>query len=194
MIEVEWVAPGSLTPYPRNWKEHSPEQLEALHASVLGYGWLKPVIVNKVTGHILNGHGRVEMAFQYEIPQVPVHYVSVSPGEERDIVLEFDKIGLLRQMEPGTLLGILEDFPGFPDGSLPLGFSGEDLALLRELAKVDETPDLDLLPEYVCAELSFTAAEHERFVTACVHLEGRWGLETPAQVVLRALRESAEVA
>ena len=46
----ENVAPSELLPHPMNFRRHPKNQMGALRGSMAELGWLKGVLVNKVTG------------------------------------------------------------------------------------------------------------------------------------------------
>ncbi len=52
------------------------------------------------TGHILDGHARVEEALARHEPTVPVTYVELDPDEERSVLATFDVIGCLATPDP----------------------------------------------------------------------------------------------
>ena len=56
---IELVSIDQLKPHPRNYKTHTPEQIEHLIQSITEHGILRPVIVAR-DGTILAGHGIVE--------------------------------------------------------------------------------------------------------------------------------------
>lgn len=60
-----------LAPYPRNARQHSPEQLAALGASLKRWGWTNPVLVDEAGG-IIAGHGRILAAQALGMVEVPV--------------------------------------------------------------------------------------------------------------------------
>jgi hypothetical protein len=62
ITETAEVDPATLVPNPKNWRTHPRAQLDAL-AGVLGeVGWVADVLVNSTTGHVVDGHARVELA------------------------------------------------------------------------------------------------------------------------------------
>src|SRR3990170_3494486 len=76
-------APDQLLANPANWRIHPKAQQEAL-AGVLGQvGWVQQVLVNRRTGHVVDGHLRVALALRQEAPTVPVLYVELSEAEEK---------------------------------------------------------------------------------------------------------------
>ena len=58
-------------------------------------GWVDDVIVNKTTGHIIDGHLRVQLALRRDEPVVPVKYVELTQDEENLILATFDPISIM---------------------------------------------------------------------------------------------------
>ncbi len=56
------VAPDELLANPRNWRTHPALQRAALRGSLTEVGWVQQVLVNQRTGHLVDGHARVEEA------------------------------------------------------------------------------------------------------------------------------------
>jgi len=71
------VPAADLTANPRNWRTHPENQRAALDGVLSRVGWVQRVIVNRVTGFILDGHARVEQAAKRG-EHVPV--VEIDPG------------------------------------------------------------------------------------------------------------------
>jgi hypothetical protein len=92
------VDPDRLTDHPLNWRTHPGNQRAALDGALDELGWLQRVIVNRTTGHILDGHLRVELARAAGEP-VPVVYVELEPEEELVILASVDPIGLLAKTD-----------------------------------------------------------------------------------------------
>lgn len=76
-------APGQLLANPANWRLHPKEQQLALAGALSEVGWVAQVLVNRTTGHVVDGHLRVELAISRHEPSVPVVYVELSEDEER---------------------------------------------------------------------------------------------------------------
>lgn len=84
---------GDLLANPLNFRIHPKEQRAALRGSLDVVGWLKDVIVNTTTGHVLDGHARVEDALgRSEDEPVPVTFVELSLEEERLALAVLDPI------------------------------------------------------------------------------------------------------
>lgn len=109
IVGVENVAPDQLLANPGNYRRHPAEQLEALRGSLTELGWLKHVIVNVTTGHVIDGHARVEEALAREEPTVPVTYVELSPEEEKIALAVLDPISAMARQDDEALEQLLQD-------------------------------------------------------------------------------------
>lgn len=144
---------------PRNVKEHD---VGAIISSIEEFGFAEPVVVNKATGHILSGHGRM-LALQsmkatnsVKVPMgvrvtgdntwlVPVAYVSVPKEKEEALALALNRTGELGGWDNQALAELLADLAA-RDQLVGTGFDGDDLdRLLWELGK--KTPT-DVEKEY----------------------------------------------
>ncbi len=71
--KIEWAEIDSLTPHPRNPNQHDEAQIKRL-AEIIDYqGWRHPIVVSKLSGHIVAGHGRLMAARALGLKLVPVH-------------------------------------------------------------------------------------------------------------------------
>lgn len=133
-------APDQLLANPMNWRRHPKNQQIALESLLRNVGWVQRVIVNQRTGHIVDGHLRVEVALRRNEPRVPVLYVDLSEDEERIVLAAIDPIGGLAETDQAMLDDLLQnvesgdadldaflstlrspdvgeaDFPDLPDG------------------------------------------------------------------------------
>jgi DNA modification methylase len=104
------VAPEALLANPRNWRTHPPDQRAALDGTLSEVGWVAQVLVNRTTGHLVDGHARVEEAIRRGEPSVPVTYVELTPDEEALVLATLDPIGAMATADTsklGELLGAL---------------------------------------------------------------------------------------
>ena len=102
-------APAALIPNPRNWRTHPKAQLEALGGALDEVGWVQQVIVNKQTGHLVDGHARVELALAREESAVPVVYVDLSENEEAIVLASLDPLAGLVGTDQGKLDALLAE-------------------------------------------------------------------------------------
>src|SRR5450756_3231871 len=141
IVGMEDVAPDQLTAHPLNWREHPGPQRDALRGSLSEVGWVQNVVVSKRTGHVVDGHARVEEALSRHEASVPVLYVDLDPDEEALVLATLDPISAMATADTAKLEELLA------------GISVDDaglLALLGELAGDDPKAGLtdpDDVPE-----------------------------------------------
>ena len=68
--KVERRKVSALTPYARNARTHSDEQVAQIAASIREWGWTVPILVDE-HGEIIAGHGRVLAAQRLGLDDVP---------------------------------------------------------------------------------------------------------------------------
>lgn len=61
----------TITPYERNAKLHSPEQVAKIARAIKEFGWTQPIVVD-AEGVIIAGHGRRLAAIELGLSEVPV--------------------------------------------------------------------------------------------------------------------------
>jgi hypothetical protein len=70
-MNIEWMKPGDLTPYPANAKLHPPAQVDHIANSIKAFGWQQPIVVD-AENVVIIGHGRLLAAKQLMLDTVPV--------------------------------------------------------------------------------------------------------------------------
>lgn len=137
-------APDQLLANPQNWRVHGKFQQDALQGVLDEVGWVAPVIVNRVTGHLVDGHLRVAQAISNDEPSVPVCYVELSEAEEAKTLATFDPIGALASTDEQMLSLLVESV------------TIENDALNRVVGEIlaDTPPVPDIEPADLGADLS----------------------------------------
>ncbi len=67
---VEYLALDALTPYERNARTHSDEQIELIAQAIEEFGWTNPILIDENNG-IIAGHGRLLAARRLGLSEVP---------------------------------------------------------------------------------------------------------------------------
>jgi len=111
--------PTQLLAHPDNFRVHPKVQQDALRDAIQRVGLVQQVVVNRTTGHVLDGHLRVELAISESQPLVPVSYVDVSEDEEAIILATLDPIAAMAGIDKDKL------------AALVAGMDDEDAALAR---------------------------------------------------------------
>jgi hypothetical protein len=101
------VPPEDLLANPANWRTHPSAQRDALRGSLETVGWVQQVLVNRRTGHVIDGHARVEEALSRHEPSVPVLYVDLDPEEEALVLATLDPIGAMATRDDARLQELL---------------------------------------------------------------------------------------
>jgi DNA modification methylase len=100
--------PAELVANPRNWRTHPPEQRAALIAELDRVGFVQSVVVNRTTGHLVDGHLRVEVAAERGVGTIPVVYVELSPEEEARVLVALDPLGSMAGTNDALLQDLLD--------------------------------------------------------------------------------------
>jgi len=157
------VAPAELVPNPRNWRSHPQEQQRALAGALGEVGWVAEVLINRTTGHIVDGHLRIELAITRHEPTVPVTYVELSEDEERLVLASLDPLAAMATAEQEQLAALLA---GLDPADEALRALLDDLAreyrlddLRKGLVDPDEVPPVPDEP-YVRAGDLYVLGEH----------------------------------
>lgn len=109
IIGEEEVAPDQLLANPANWRIHPKSQQQALASTLDQVGWVQRVIVNQRTGHVVDGHLRVELAMRRAEPTVPVLYVDLSADEERVVLASLDPLATMAATDADKLAELLAE-------------------------------------------------------------------------------------
>jgi hypothetical protein len=98
------AVPSELVANPANWRVHPPRQRKALEALLDQVGWVRNVIVNRVTGHL------VALAVTRKEATIPVVYVELDEDEERLVLASLDPIASLAATDTAALAALAANF------------------------------------------------------------------------------------
>jgi DNA modification methylase len=148
-----------LTPYARNSRTHSDEQISQIAASIKEWGWTTPVLVDE-DGSIIAGHGRTLAAQRLKMTEVPVMVAKGwSDAKKRAYVIADNKLAMNAGWDNEMLaleLGEIGDL-GF-DLDLT-GFTADEIAALMPeqiepgLTDEDAVPDVPVQPVTVLGDV-----------------------------------------
>lgn len=142
---------AELTPYSRNSRTHSVEQVSQIAASIKEWGFTAPILIDEL-GVVLAGHGRLLAAQKIGMLEVPV---IVADGwtevQKRAYVIADNKLALNAGWDTGLLSSEFEaiKFDGF-DLNLT-GFDAEEInkflaVPVEGLTDEDDAPEPDEVP------------------------------------------------
>ena len=153
----DMVDPAQLLANPKNWRVHSNAQRNALRGSLSVVGWVASCMVNTVTGHVVDGHARIEEALSRG-EQVPVTYVELTPEEEAMVLATLDPIGAMAGTADTPLKDLLAGI-STDDGGLAALLEGLGKEPAGGHADPDDVPPVPAEPWVKRGDL-FTLGDH----------------------------------
>jgi DNA modification methylase len=147
-LAVEYRPLESLTPYVRNARTHSDEQVAQIAGSIREFGWTNPVLIDE-EGGIIAGHGRVMAAMRLNLTDAPtITLKGLTEAQKRAYVLADNQLALNAGWDLNMLAIELKDLQADIDLQV-LGFSAKQIEeLIGEDAPVREgRTDEDAVPE-----------------------------------------------
>jgi len=129
-LEISYLKPEEIAPYPNNSRTHSDEQIEQLKNSIETFGMCTPIGIH--TGEIVYGHARYAalVALGYtEIPTVDLSHLS--EDEKRAYIIADNKLALNAGWDTDKLLAELAELANHNFDLDLTGFSAHEIELLH---------------------------------------------------------------
>jgi DNA modification methylase len=101
--------PSDLLANPLNFRVHPARQQQAMEAVLDDIGFIAPVIVNRTTGRMIDGHLRVALAMRRGMASLPVTYVELTEPEEAEALATFDALGAAAEVDAAKLQELLDE-------------------------------------------------------------------------------------
>ena len=176
---------ASLSPYDRNARVHSPEQIEQIAESIREFGFTNPILVTE-DGMVVAGHGRLEAAKIVGCKEVPTLTVGAdwSPEKVRAYVLADNQIALNSSWDKSLLAVELEELDSTGIDLASLGFSDADLAkfLSEPVSANDPMAEWNGMPE-------FALEDKTAFRTLPVHFKDQEAVDAFAKLIGQKITE-----
>lgn len=132
-LEDLLVPIDSIKPHPENYKEHPDEQLDSLNASLLAFGWTKPICANP-EGFIVAGHGMYLEALRKGYTHVPVEPVAFDKNQSKAYLVADNETARRAHTDQDKLLPLLKDISEIPEFDITAtGFSEEEVDLFSNI-------------------------------------------------------------
>ena len=126
-MQIEQIPLKELTPYTRNSRTHSEEQITQVVASIVEYGWTNPVLIDD-SGMIIAGHGRTMAAARLKMTEVPcIRLSNLSENQKRAYIIADNQIALNAGWDEALLHEELEALKIEEYDLQLLGFSDAEL-------------------------------------------------------------------
>lgn len=141
---VRRVPVSSLTIDPSNARKHDQRNLDAIAGSLGKFGQVEPLVVQKGTGKVIGGNGRLEVMRARGETEVDINEVECTDEEATALGIALNRTAELATWNDETLARLLQELPADLQGIA--GFDEDDLSeLLTRLAP--KTVDEDEVPE-----------------------------------------------
>jgi DNA modification methylase len=148
-IEVKYMDAKAITPYARNSRTHSDEQIAQVAASIKEFGWTNPILIDE-KHTIIAGHGRLMAAQRLGFDEVPtIMLPNLTDAQKRAYVIADNKLALNAGWDEEMLAVEIEELLDQGYDLDLTGFGADEIdSLLAEAEKVDEgLTDEDAVPE-----------------------------------------------
>ena len=86
----ELVSPKSLKPHPKNRNKHPIDQIERLAKLIEYQGVRAPIVVSKLSGNIVKGHGTLMALQKLKTKEIPVVYQEFKDDDQEYAFLQSD--------------------------------------------------------------------------------------------------------
>jgi len=145
--KVERTSIKSITPYARNSRTHSDEQVAQIAASIKEWGFTTPILID-TDGEIIAGHGRLLAAQRLGLEEVPTMTAKGwSEAQKRAYVIADNKLALNAGWNDEMLKIELDGLKELDFDLDLVGFSDDELAKLLQEPEKEGLTDEDDVPE-----------------------------------------------
>lgn len=129
-----------LLAHPKNPNTHPQNQIKLLAQNIRYHGWRHAIVVSKLSGYIVAGHGRLEAAKELGVSIVPVEYQDFATEDNELAVLVGDnRLAELSSLDTNSLQDIVDQFKENDFDTILAGYEPADLESLLE----EKKPDFD---------------------------------------------------
>lgn len=175
-------SPKDLMASPWNWRTHPRHQQEALKGAIADVGFIRSVTVNRTTGHVVDGHLRVELAIQEGQTSIPVEYVELTEEEEKEALLSLDPIAAMAGAETERVQELLKEVSSRQEGMQALL---EKLKLESGLSRFSAEEEWEGMPE-------FEQEDKTAYQTLLVHFDNQVDVQAFANLVRQKITEKTK--
>lgn len=133
-LHTEVWALDRFVEHPKNPNRHPQAQLELLANILVTQGWRNPIVVSRLSGLIIKGHGRLAAARLAGLTEAPVELQNYANAEAETADLVADnRISELAEADQFAIHGLLAEMQSDPEFNVMLaGFTAEAAATLAD--------------------------------------------------------------
>jgi hypothetical protein len=124
---------SDIRPHPENYKQHPPEQIKALRASVKAFGVTAPIKVN-LEGEIVAGHGMYQLYIEDGYTHAPVIYEALDKKLSKAYIVADNETARKAVTDQDQLSNLLQEISEIPDFDIEsTGFNLEELDSILDI-------------------------------------------------------------
>lgn len=139
-LSYRMVPTADLIPYANNAREHSPEQVSQIAASIKEFGFLSPVVTDGENG-LLAGHGRLLAAAKLKLAEVPaIEAAHLTEAQRKAYIIADNKLAEQASWNEQLLKLELEGLAELDFDLSLTGFGTDDLSRIMGY-DLDEAED-----------------------------------------------------
>jgi len=156
---------GSLTEDPRNARKHPTNNLAAIKASLLQFGQVEPLVVQKSTGRVIGGNGRLQVMRDLGWTVVKIVRLDIDDRKAIALGVALNRSAETAEWNRPQLADLLQEINETADGLLEsTGFDAADIAKLCSAAEKTAS-EASAEASHATREVTFTAREGK--LTTC---------------------------
>lgn len=152
-LQVTYIPISEINAAKYNPRGITDEAMDALKASLISFGFVDPVIVNRRTNTLVGGHQRLKAAADLGHNTVPVVYVDLDEAKEKALNITLNSEKVSGYFDPNLLQALVEDIQvDIPDILIDLRI--DELLMGYPVVAIDdgEIEDIDIVtdPKEAC--------------------------------------------
>tara|TARA_R110000737_G_scaffold163812_1_gene191367 strand:+ start:2719 stop:3489 length:771 start_codon:yes stop_codon:yes gene_type:complete len=138
-LSVETVKTDDLHLNPDNANTHGADSIDAIARSIARFGFTQPLVVQKQSGLVLAGEGRLLASKQLGLSHVPVLYTTLLGNEASAFAVADNRTAQLSSWNNDVLAGLLQG--ASPEDQLDMGFDEASAARIIAMQAFDGDDD-----------------------------------------------------
>jgi len=164
-VIIEVVPLSGLTEDPRNARKHPVINLASIKASLVQFGQVEPLVVQKSTGRVIGGNGRLQVMRDLGWMSAQIIRLDVDDRKALALGIALNRSAETAEWNRSQLSDILQEIDEEADGLLAsTGFDKDDIAKLCSAAEKTAS-DATRAATVATREVTFTAREGKK--TTC---------------------------
>lgn len=186
-MEIVNKLTNELSGYERNSREHPPEQIAQICASISEFGFTNPVLINS-NNRIIAGHGRHIAALEIGLETIPCIILDgLTDAQEKAYIIADNKIALNSSWDRELLAIELADISEYDFDMELLGFSDVELMSLLQSdeEKFDPKNYWEDMPE-------FDQQDVQAYKRIVVHFPNQEQVDAFSQAVGQSITEKTK--